>query len=343
MSEVERLDPTAGGDAPVVETPKTGDVGDAILQSTECAPESINVTSGNVTAPVEKAGAPTEIKHLIETNSGNMLEEVANPNMGVAQSKDADATDAEIANLVAEDTSAVGVNAQMPAAEVDSSIAITLQDEEASEKSVDEEKADESTQNTKSNSATCVSRLEAELRKRTKERDDYRKKLGDMETKLAALQASYDTITNHGSDENTLQQSVEQLHGQLAQTAMMYEERNRVITNQENQINALNNQVASLKEVVSITRDLLQIRNMEVKQLQAEVDNMEKKISEERDRHNAMLNKMDTAMRLNADLKKEYETQLSLFQSLREKYGEKITLLTGGKEALDTEAASTSE
>lgn len=62
---------------------------------------------------------------------------------------------------------------------------------------------------------------------------------------------------------------------------------------------------------------------------------MEKKISEERDRHNTIINKMDTAMRLNADLKKEYEIQLSLFQSLREKYGEKITLLTGEKQSLD--------
>jgi len=92
--------------------------------------------------------------------------------------------------------------------------------------------------------------------------------LEDTETKLAALQASYDAIMNHGGNEDTLQQSVEQLRGQLIQTALMYEERNRVVANQENQINALNNQVTSLKEVVSITRDLLQIRNMEVKQLQ---------------------------------------------------------------------------
>lgn len=74
--------------------------------------------------------------------------------------------------------------------------------------------------------------------------------------------------------------------------------------------------------------------------LQAEVDNMEKKISEERDRHNTMISKMDAAMRLNADLKKEYETQLSLFQNLREKYGEKITLLTREKQALETAASA---
>lgn len=82
------------------------------------------------------------------------------------------------------------------------------------------------------------------------------------------MQATYDATTRQSNDENSLQRSVEQLRGQLAQTALMYEERNQVIATQENQINALNNQVTSLKEVVSITRDLLQIRNMEVKQLQ---------------------------------------------------------------------------
>lgn len=103
---------------------------------------------------------------------------------------------------------------------------------------------------------------------KTKERDRYRNQLEDAETKLAALQASYNAITSQESDEDILQRSVEQLRGQLAQTALMYEERNCLVANQESQINALNNQVTSLKEVVSITRDLLQIRNIEVKQLQ---------------------------------------------------------------------------
>ncbi|XP_020283997.1 uncharacterized protein LOC109854858 isoform X2 [Pseudomyrmex gracilis] len=186
---------------------------------------------------------------------------------------------------------------------------------------------------------TYISGLQAEVRERTKECDTYRKKLDEAETKLAALQTSCDAMTSReGVNENALQQSVEQLRGQLAQTALMYEERNRMVANQENQINALNNQVTSLKEVVSITRDLLEIRNVEVKQLQTEVDSMAKKITEERDRHNTMISKMDAAMRLNADLKKEYETQLALFQSLREKYGEKINLLSREKQALEETA-----
>jgi len=83
---------------------------------------------------------------------------------------------------------------------------------------------------------------------------------------LTTLQAHYSA--NRGNDEDILQQSKKQLREQMMQPALIYEEHNRMIANQENQINALNNQVASLKEVVSITRDLLEIRNIEVKQLQ---------------------------------------------------------------------------
>jgi len=67
---------------------------------------------------------------------------------------------------------------------------------------------------------------------------------------------------------------------------------------------------------------------------------MEKKISEERDWHNTMISKMDAAIRLNADLKKEYETQLFLFQNLREKYNKKITLLSREKQILETVAST---
>jgi len=67
---------------------------------------------------------------------------------------------------------------------------------------------------------------------------------------------------------------------------------------------------------------------------------MEKKISEERDWHNTMISKMDAAIRLNADLKKEYETQLFLFQNLREKYNKKITLLAREKQILETVAST---
>lgn len=66
------------------------------------------------------------------------------------------------------------------------------------------------------------------------------------------------------------------------------------------------------------------------------MDSMESRISEERQRHNTMFKKMDDAVRLNADLKKEYETQLCLFQNLREKYEEKVNLLTEEKSTMES-------
>ena len=63
---------------------------------------------------------------------------------------------------------------------------------------------------------------------------------------------------------------------------------------------------------------------------------MEARIAAERERHSAMLNKMEAAVRLNADLKKEYQTQLQLFQDLRGKYEEKVTLLSEENKALES-------
>jgi len=335
MSKVEKSDLTAGGDAPPVEATKTDCIDNTAViievKSTDIVQED---AAASVDKVAKEVNTQTENECSRETtNDVPVGEKVANSE-----------APAEINNIITEiiNTSAndvVQTEAQEFIEESNTSASALQSGETLQSKSVNEEKADTSKQTAKGNNAACISRLEAEVRKKTKECDGYRKKLEDTEMKLAALQASYEAIMNHGGEEDTLQQSVEQLRGQLVQTALMYEERNRMVANQENQINALNNQVTSLKEVVSITRDLLQIRNLEVKQLQAEVDNMEKKISEERDRHNAMISKMDAAMRLNADLKKEYETQLSLFQSLREKYGEKITLLSKEKQALETASA----
>lgn len=68
---------------------------------------------------------------------------------------------------------------------------------------------------------------------------------------------------------------------------------------------------------------------------------MEARIAEEREKHNTMMSRMDDAVRLNSDLKKEYETQLNLFKDLRIKYDEKINLLSEEKRALELANQST--
>ncbi|XP_011644736.1 uncharacterized protein LOC105431900, partial [Pogonomyrmex barbatus] len=272
MSEVERADPTAGGDAPTVgfiEAMKPDRDDNAIAVSEV---KSTVATSEDATASAEEIAKET----LNAQVEGERSAEATNDETSISSEEksvnsDAKTTDIieEIAHTTTENVDVVQTETErLSTEEGDSSPAIVPQSEESSQsKSNTEDKADKSKQNARGNNATCISRLEAEVRKRTKERDSYRKQLEDAETKLAALQASYDAMASPGGD-GDLQRSMEQLRGQLVQTALMYEERNRIVANQENQINALNNQVTSLKEVVSITRDLLQIRNMEVKQLQ---------------------------------------------------------------------------
>ncbi|XP_035731640.1 uncharacterized protein MG328-like [Vespa mandarinia] len=187
-----------------------------------------------------------------------------------------------------------------------------------------------------------ICKLEVEVKERTIERDMYQRKLAEVEQKLTDLETSIAmTIKSADNNENVPYVTLTELKNKLTETIMQLEDRGVIVANQEKQINALNVQVSTLKEVVAITRDLLQIRNTEVKHLQAEVDNMEARIAEEREKHNMMMSRMDDAVRLNSDLKKEYETQLNLFKDLRIKYDEKINLLSEEKRALELANQST--
>ncbi|XP_011498602.1 PREDICTED: tropomyosin [Ceratosolen solmsi marchali] len=185
------------------------------------------------------------------------------------------------------------------------------------------------------NNKESIPSVREEISKRP---NDFYKKLEETQRKLSNLLLSPDNLANglaNCSEYGNLRFELEDLKNTLSQTKVMLEDRDRRISNQQNQISAFIKQVNSLKEVIAITKDMLNIRNMEVKHLQEDVDKMETKITAERDRHNAMIGKMDAAVRLNADLKKEYQTQLQLFQDLRGKYEEKVTILSEENKALE--------
>ncbi|XP_033332462.1 uncharacterized protein LOC117223961 [Megalopta genalis] len=193
------------------------------------------------------------------------------------------------------------------------------------------------------NDGLAILKLKEEVKKISVERDCCQKKLENTEKKLVELQSSYDALLKGEGDDVLLRRMIDQLKAKLVQTSLQLEDRIRIVSNQEKQISALNSQVVSLKEVESLTRSLLEIRNLEVNQLQAEVNDMEARITEERERYSTMINKMEAAVKLNADLKKEYETQLCLFRDLREKYEEKVSLLSEEKRALENSVQPVSE
>lgn len=156
---------------------------------------------------------------------------------------------------------------------------------------------------------------------RTEERDAYKIQVQELQ----------DTITEfnneHQQQKLTESQTVDLMKKKseemLTRAKGIIFEKTKICKNQELQIEALTQQVASLKEVVSITKDLLEIRNVEVKHLQDQIDKMEANVENEKARYNLMHSKLDKMVQMNSDLKREYETQLCLFTALRERYSER--------------------
>lgn len=206
------------------------------------------------------------------------------------------------------------------------------------------------------------------MKVRTEESENYKNKLQIVEKELKVLQTAavppspvskvsigvgdgvLDTTTGNANEKdsslNTGTPNIEELmnenselHTALTRTGQLLKDKTDLCDSQEKKNIALTNQIQSLKEVVAITKDLLNIRDMEVKHLQSDVDSMEEKISEEKQRQNSMITKMEEAMKLNSDLKGEYENQMRIFHELKSKYEEKVTLLTKENEKLEEEVA----
>lgn len=98
-------------------------------------------------------------------------------------------------------------------------------------------------------------------------------------------------------------------------------EKTKLNKQQEVKIEALENQVVQLKEVISITKDMLEIRNSEAKHLNQRFETIELRLKAEKDRQGLMEKKLGLSQQLYADLKKEYDLQSGLFRVRTLKYG----------------------
>uniref|UniRef100_A0A146M4Q6 Uncharacterized protein n=1 Tax=Lygus hesperus TaxID=30085 RepID=A0A146M4Q6_LYGHE len=140
-------------------------------------------------------------------------------------------------------------------------------------------------------------------------------------------------MINQEEDENdltktTLMKKNVELQEFMVKLIELLREKTNLSANLERQNTALTSQAKSLRDVINITKDLLNIRNMEVDHLHVDMGAMEKCIKEERERHNMAVQRLSEAMSLNDRLKQEYLNQMELFGKLRDKYNEKIMFLT---------------
>lgn len=167
---------------------------------------------------------------------------------------------------------------------------------------------------------TTQQEFEKALKLKDIEIENLKQKLAVMELEVAQVQK----LKAQKSKENEEVQALKiQSEGILTKAKSMIFENTKIIKNQELQLEALGQQNESLKDVVRITKDLLEIRNLEVKQLEGKINTMEEKVKAEKTRQDLLHQKLETMIRHNGELKREYEAQLCLFNALRERYRER--------------------
>ncbi|CAK1541239.1 unnamed protein product [Leptosia nina] len=168
-----------------------------------------------------------------------------------------------------------------------------------------------------------------ELKVREEEIDLLRSRVKNLETELHAA------LSKPAGKNQEIIQNIKQQHEELLSKARgMIFDKTKMVKNQELQIEALNSQVQSLKDINVITKDLLNIRNSEVKAMEDRLAAMEARFKAEKERHALVLQRAQTSSGLNDDLKKEYETQLAIFKELREKYEQRVQALVSENQQL---------
>lgn len=91
-------------------------------------------------------------------------------------------------------------------------------------------------------------------------------------------------------------------------------EKTKICKKQEQQLEALNNQVDATKDVLEITKDMLNLRNIESDHQQSRIDSMILKLKLERDRRYLLEKKLAATKQVEDALRKEYDIQSGIFK-----------------------------
>ncbi|XP_059479245.1 nuclear mitotic apparatus protein 1-like [Neocloeon triangulifer] len=175
------------------------------------------------------------------------------------------------------------------------------------------------------NLTSKVQRLEQELQIRTEDRENYKNKLQLAEKRITELEAELDAAKKGSealtdNERATIKETLDNMTDTLKSSTIQTESFQRQNTQ-------LQSQVKALKEVVAVHKELLNIRGLETDQLKTTIKLLEDHALAEKERRSAVLSKMETAVKLNAELKNEYENQLRIFQDLKSKYEQKVELI----------------
>lgn len=91
-------------------------------------------------------------------------------------------------------------------------------------------------------------------------------------------------------------------------------EKTKICKKQELQLEALNNQIIANKDVLDITKDMLNLKNIENDHLESRLESMKLRVKHENDRYVLTEKKLKLSKQKEEALTKEYETQRNIFK-----------------------------
>lgn len=146
------------------------------------------------------------------------------------------------------------------------------------------------------------------------------------QAKISEMEKELEILKNRNESQEI--KKMRQRHDDLLTKAKeLLFEKTKSNKQQELQIEAYKAQIVQLKEVIQITKEMLEIRNTEAQHLNQRFETIELRLKAEKDRQALMEKKLTLSQKMYADLKQEYDLQNGLFKQLQGGYAEKIDLL----------------
>lgn len=109
-------------------------------------------------------------------------------------------------------------------------------------------------------------------------------------------------------------------------------EKTKVCKQQEQQIATLKAHVDSMKDVVAVTKDMLNLKTAEAEHTQSRLDTAMLRIKAERDKCTIFEKKLIISQGVYEKLRSEYDVQSNIFKGLKEAYEQKVVVLTNALE-----------
>ncbi|XP_037951345.1 structural maintenance of chromosomes protein 3 homolog [Teleopsis dalmanni] len=118
----------------------------------------------------------------------------------------------------------------------------------------------------------------------------------------------------------------------LLKCKLLLFEKTKENKHQEQQIGTLKNQVDAVKEVVQVTKDMLNLKNAECEHMQTRLEKAQLWIKAEKDKCAIIEKKLEISKNVYDKLRSEYDIQSKIFKELKETYEQKISILSNALE-----------